>query len=305
MPALTRRRDPDALQETWPVYFGDIHAGTIRRSIGNGRTLITLKDAGAYITKLPKVEHDAPVMGRTGLCRNAPRRRRCRALRLQFSPFKRATITNLDQQYDGQVAPYSWERQDAEALTYGPGSFDVAVVHAGLHHCASPHRALLEMYRVAAKAVIVFEARDSALIRLAVWLGFTNDFELEAVSHQGYETGGWRNGPIPNLNYRWVEREVIKLIRAADPAHEEDVRFFYGLRLPTLRFEHVNAPLRRLALKFIGPLVKALVAIFPRQGNEFGFVILKTGRLRQWLEVRDGKIRLSPDKAERRGQAYS
>jgi hypothetical protein len=26
----------------------------------NGRKLITLKDAGAYITKLPKAEHDAP-----------------------------------------------------------------------------------------------------------------------------------------------------------------------------------------------------------------------------------------------------
>ena len=26
----------------------------------NGRKLITLKDAGTYITKLPKAEHDAP-----------------------------------------------------------------------------------------------------------------------------------------------------------------------------------------------------------------------------------------------------
>jgi hypothetical protein len=26
----------------------------------NGRKLVTLKDAGAYITKLPKAEHDAP-----------------------------------------------------------------------------------------------------------------------------------------------------------------------------------------------------------------------------------------------------
>ncbi len=60
------------------------------------------------------------------------------------------------------------------------------MVHAGLHHCGSPHRALLEMYRVARKAAVVFEARDSLMMRSAVALGFTNDFELEAVSSEGY-----------------------------------------------------------------------------------------------------------------------
>jgi hypothetical protein len=34
-PALTRRRDPDAHQETWLVYYGDVHAGTIMRCVGN------------------------------------------------------------------------------------------------------------------------------------------------------------------------------------------------------------------------------------------------------------------------------
>jgi ubiquinone/menaquinone biosynthesis C-methylase UbiE len=60
---------------------------------------------------------------------------------------------------------------DAERLTYGDGSFDVVIAHAGLHHCHSPHRALLEMYRVARKAAIAFESRDSRLIRTAVRLG--------------------------------------------------------------------------------------------------------------------------------------
>ncbi len=35
MPELTRRRDPDALQETWLVYYGDVHAGTIAIRSGN------------------------------------------------------------------------------------------------------------------------------------------------------------------------------------------------------------------------------------------------------------------------------
>jgi hypothetical protein len=29
MPALTRRRSPDAPKECWHVYYGDVHAGTI------------------------------------------------------------------------------------------------------------------------------------------------------------------------------------------------------------------------------------------------------------------------------------
>ena len=178
------------------------------------------------------------------------------------------------------------------------------MVHAGLHHCGSPHRALLEMYRVARKAAVIFEARDSLMMRSAVALGFTCDFELEAVSHEGYESGGLNNGPIPNLTFRWTEREVIKTIRAADPAHVEQIEFFYGLRLPTLRFEHVNAPAKRIALKLMAPGVMAFAKLFPKQGNQFGFAITKTGRLRDWLVEKDGKIRLSAEKAEQRGQAY-
>ena len=35
MPALTRRRDPEAHKETWRIYYGDVHVGTIARSVGN------------------------------------------------------------------------------------------------------------------------------------------------------------------------------------------------------------------------------------------------------------------------------
>jgi SAM-dependent methyltransferase len=218
--------------------------------------------------------------------------------------FKSVTLSNLDGSYAGHNADFIWERQDTENLTYRDGQFDVAMVHAGLHHCASPHRALLEMYRVARKAVVVFEARDSLMMRTAVALGFASDFELEAVSGEGYESGGLNNGPIPNLAFRWTEREVVKTIRAADPAHVEQVEFFYGLRLPTLRFEHVNAPAKRIALKLMAPAVQAFAKLFPKQGNQFGFVITKTGRLRDWLEEKDGKVRLSSEKAEQRGQRY-
>jgi hypothetical protein len=32
MPSLTRRRSPDAEQETWLVYYGDIQVGIIKPS---------------------------------------------------------------------------------------------------------------------------------------------------------------------------------------------------------------------------------------------------------------------------------
>src|SRR6516165_11646637 len=34
MPALTRRRDPDAQQETWQIYYGDVRVGTISEETG-------------------------------------------------------------------------------------------------------------------------------------------------------------------------------------------------------------------------------------------------------------------------------
>jgi hypothetical protein len=35
MPALTRRRNPDASQETWQVYYGDVRVGAIAIRSGN------------------------------------------------------------------------------------------------------------------------------------------------------------------------------------------------------------------------------------------------------------------------------
>jgi hypothetical protein len=35
MPALTRRRCPDAREECWHIYYGDVHAGTIAICTGN------------------------------------------------------------------------------------------------------------------------------------------------------------------------------------------------------------------------------------------------------------------------------
>jgi ubiquinone/menaquinone biosynthesis C-methylase UbiE len=60
--------------------------------------------------------------------------------------FQKVTISNLDERMTGnEFAPFEWSYQDAEALSCGDAQFDFCIVHNGLHHCYSPHRALLEM----------------------------------------------------------------------------------------------------------------------------------------------------------------
>ena len=70
--------------------------------------------------------------------------------------FKNVTISNLDTRMnENEYKPYKWSFQDAENLTFKDEEFDYAIIHQALHHCKSPHRALLEMYRVSKKGAFV------------------------------------------------------------------------------------------------------------------------------------------------------
>jgi SAM-dependent methyltransferase len=182
--------------------------------------------------------------------------------------FANVLVTNLDR---------AEAQQDVERLTYADKSFDVVVVHAGLHHCFSPHRALLEMYRVARKAVIAFESRDSLTMRTAVRLGLTLDYETDSITPDG--KGGVAETGIPNFVYRWTERDVIKTIASFDPTREPNVEFFYDLRIP---FHRLGAISRHLGV-LLDPLSKGFAAIFPSQCNEFAFAISKSGKVHPWI----------------------
>lgn len=186
--------------------------------------------------------------------------------------FTELTITNLD-------ASMTNNRQDAENLTFEDGSFDFVVVHAGLHHCYSPHRALLEMYRVARKCIIAFESRDSLLMTAAVRLGLTMNYEVDSVADG---KGGVADTGIPNFIYRWTEREVFKTIATFNPTRHPNIRYFYEMRLPMQRIANKKY-LRTIAL-FIEPLSKMLTRIAPKQCNEFAFVISKEGELHSWIK---------------------
>jgi SAM-dependent methyltransferase len=194
--------------------------------------------------------------------------------------FTRVVISNLEAEAD--MSPFEWSREDAQALSFEDGSFEFALVVAGLHHCSSPHRALVEMYRVARKGILVVEARDGLLTRAAVRLGLAEEYELSAVEAHDGNAGGADDSPVPNHVYRWTEDELRKTIRSADPTGEPSFRFFYALDVP--RFYPAELPLR------------AVAHFFPRLGNTMAMVALRPRELFPWLAVEGGRTVFRPSR---------
>jgi SAM-dependent methyltransferase len=203
--------------------------------------------------------------------------------------YSAVTISNLDVRVlENDFAPFKWSFQDAEQLSFADESFDYCIVHAGLHHCASPHRGLLEMYRVARHGVLVFEARDSILMRIAVGLKRVPTYEAGAVRAHEFKWGGVRNTCVPNFVYRWTEREVEKTIASYAPHSQHRILFFYGLRVPKERLPLYFS--RRLG--GVATVLEACLGLFarcfPKQGNLFCFYIQKPDEhsLFPWLKSR-------------------
>ena len=66
---------------------------------------------------------------------------------------------------------------DAANLAFPDRSFDIVVVHDGLHHLEDPERAICEMARVARHGVLILEPARAVLTTLAVWLGIAVNVE--------------------------------------------------------------------------------------------------------------------------------
>ena len=215
---------------------------------------------------------------------------------MELSGLKNVVISNVGY-HDGvkEFAPFNWIYQDAENLTLADNSFDYVVVNAGLHHCASPHRAMCEMLRVAKKGILVSEASDNWFVRLSVALGFTSDFESEPALLSGGTHGGYRNTELPNYIYRWTEREVEKAVRSYLPQWQHSVRYIYGYRIPTERFTMSTSTTKRLVVTLVSRLVWLLERVMPKQGNHFAFVVSKQGELQPWLKDIDGAIHVDLD----------
>ena len=210
-----------------------------------------------------------------------------------------AVISNLDERMtdDGRYAPLEWSHQDAEALTYDSESFDICIVHDGLHHCLSPHRGLLEMLRVARRGVLAFEPRDTGIVRLGVRLKFGQRYETSAVEGGGLKFGGVRNTPVPNYVHRWTEREIEKTVRAASPEGAPSFEYFYALRVPEERLRWLRSPVQRRLVQVGLPAMKGLSRVFPRQTNGFAFAITKPALPRDmhpWLRLADDGVAPDP-----------
>jgi SAM-dependent methyltransferase len=211
--------------------------------------------------------------------------------------FTNVVISNLDPRLHGpSFAPFAWSYQDAEHLTFADDEFDFCIVHNGLHHCHSPHRALLEMYRIARVGLLVFEPRDGMLVRLGVRLNVGQEYEVAAVFDNDMTFGGVRNSELPNYVYRWTPNEVRKAIRTFAPIGKHRFAFYYALRVPWERLRLLRNRLYLVGVVTVLPLLKALSLLVPALCNNFAFLVLKPrvpADLFPWLAVNDGRVTLN------------
>jgi SAM-dependent methyltransferase len=186
-------------------------------------------------------------------------------------------------------------------LSFDDEQFDYVFVSDGLHHCHSPHRALLEMYRVSKKGIIVFEARDSFMMRLANRLKLCPEYELEAVVDNGFSAGGVNNTHIPNFIYRWTEREFEKTIQTNNPTGLHKFFYYYSLNLPHDRVSMSKSRFMRYAIAFAKPFVWIFTKCFKNQCNSFAMVSLKpngSSDLWPWLVVTQGDLEFNRQYAQ-------
>jgi SAM-dependent methyltransferase len=211
--------------------------------------------------------------------------------------FKDVTISNLDARLTGnEFSPFAWSYQDVEHLTFDDNSFDFAIVHNGLHHCYSPHRGVLELYRVARYGVLAFEPRDTAFVRLGMRLNFGQTYELASVSHNGMQFGGVGNTQVPNFIYRWTEKEFEKTILSNAPYGPHRFVYAYALRVPWSRLETLRSRFFVLAVRAALPLLRLLFRILPKQANGFAFAVQKPrlpAELHPWLIYDRGQVALN------------
>ena len=189
------------------------------------------------------------------------------------------------------MSPLTGSLADVRNLPFADGSFDWVFVSDGLHHCDSPHRALLEMYRVARVGVIVFESRDSLLMRLGVRLGLVEAYELSAVIGNGGLCAGVNYTCVPNYVYRWTERDFEKTLCCADPTGSPSFRYYYGFNAPQRAYSGLKSVLFKMAV--LGG--RLFSAIFKNQSNSFCMVALKPTTLFPWLQREGDTIKFKPD----------
>jgi len=209
--------------------------------------------------------------------------------------FNDVTISNLDiRMNENSFDPYKWNFLDAENLELEPDSFDWVFVHAGLHHCYSPHKAIIEMLRIGRKGILVFEARDSWIMKLAIKFKLVPEYEIEAVIGNKMKFGGVANSIIPNHIYRWRENEIEKIVKSYLPQYKNNlIEYFYHLRLPYQRLSISKTSYKIKLAKLISIPLRIIIFFFPKLSNEFCFFVRKGDILHDWLSMENELIQLN------------
>lgn len=202
--------------------------------------------------------------------------------------FSNVLITSA---YDKLPNLQNYKKADAQNLPYKDESFNIVLVNLGLHHCASPHLALCEMYRVARKTIIVHEAQDSFMVKLMSKLSLISNYEI-ADGKDEHE--GKVNTSIVNYVYRWTRREVRKTLNSYDPVKNHKIIFLSNFTFhqnflgPGGYWEKkfiVRLLGKRVTNLFITLITKILNTIMPNHGNDFSFVIRKRhSSLQSWAK---------------------
>jgi SAM-dependent methyltransferase len=222
--------------------------------------------------------------------------------------FRRMTLTNLQDSDSFQLPQLNGADLDAfnadvEDMQIADGSYDLVLAHEVLHHCRSPHKALLEMLRVSRKHVIIMEPNDSLLMRAFVKLRFSFPYELPVVIDHNFQEGGVRNSCVPNYIYRWNARDMYQTTASFIPEKE--------FSLHVRRYWDFNVSKDELALrsqtrigsftKILGPDLflaclhgfQTVVNRLPwlgEQGNKFFGCITVHDNLKPWLVRENGGV---------------
>jgi len=189
--------------------------------------------------------------------------------------FKKITLSNIDLAQLKGAEKYNFRKIkiDFRNLYRIKNSFyDFVVVHASIHHASKPHNILLEMYRIAKLGVLIVESNDSFIMRLAVKLKFSEDFEKSALNYKTY-VGGVDGSHIPNYVYRWTEREIKKLFYSYQPDKKINIIFNYQNNIYNENLS--DNFLKKIIIVINYVFLKTIFILFPKQQNLMSIYIDK------------------------------
>jgi len=227
--------------------------------------------------------------------------------------FTRVTLSNLldprpSEQADLDDAGMRTVRVDAEAMELADNSYGLVLAHEMLHHCRSPHKALLEMLRVSRRHVSLLEPNNSLAMQVLLRLRFSFPHELPAVIASGFQTGGVRDSSIPNYIYRWNAVDVYQTTASylAESDFDLYTQGYWDFNVDEAELRRRSETRIGSVTKILGPRVvlaglhgfQTVVNQIPwlaRQGNKFFGCIRKRSELKPWMIRKGDEIQFDGD----------